>query len=489
MPGIYRLDSSQFRAWRENVPQLIGPGGRIVRAVEGAEEAALFPIVQRAKKTRESIHCRMQYPIDGVKHSKGPRETRVVKVDVVRTGPSADQFVVNVYIDGARYVTGRDIICARLLAKHGEVTLKRPNNTFLKVIRDPNVTRPKFEESHRATPAPANCECKDWGDPHPGRHHRVCPQNAKSPLHERAQEGPVRAPVPIDEVFLSLAAPSPTSPTANQPAGVTTTRSAPVAPANDVPTPDACTNGCLEWALPRGARQEDGQHNPICQYYEAYKAKTVLEEPMYIMDLDAGKRVRKATVAEAAQAAVNLKKFGASTIEIGGGVYAVLPSETGIAAQRLAHEKVKTRMAQKPVAARRAPTAEANVTIIETVGEGADYGEPEPVPHVYASDVAESLDHIDPGIEAHDLSATEAGELVFEAPPEPEPEIQNFDHLPLAEDILSPNAQSMRTQSDFVPPPGPVRVSDMRAIVEPTSQDEVDAGILSRFAPPPGIDL
>lgn len=190
MKGHVKLTTAEHRAWRVNKAQWVSSKGVVLRAVTPEEEQAIFPIVERVKRTgkTETLPAVAVYKVrDGrgaiVEH-KQPME---VTVRATRTGREANSFLLDVFVGGNRYVKGREIIAKRMLRRHGECILFQPNGKRLMVVRDPKIARPSYVESQRTVPHPDHCGCRAFSDRRePGRHHIACEWNAKAPPHEQA---------------------------------------------------------------------------------------------------------------------------------------------------------------------------------------------------------------------------------------------------------------------------------------------------------------
>lgn len=191
MPRTVKLTSADARAWRENRPQWVNKKGYVLRAVTPEEERALFPAMERVKQFKQSGKVR----VEAIYKVAEPETNRIIEqkvpmevvVQVTKTGRDALAYVYNLFVNGNRYVKGREVLRSRILAKHGECILQGPNGKQMAVLRDPRVNRPTFGESQRSAPAPERCHCRGFKDnPDAGRHHAACEWNVKAPPHERA---------------------------------------------------------------------------------------------------------------------------------------------------------------------------------------------------------------------------------------------------------------------------------------------------------------
>lgn len=191
MPRTVKLTSADARAWRENRAQWVSPKGFVLRAVTPEEEKAVFPALGQVKRFKQSGHCSVQAIYKTVDPATGAvREQPVpmeVMVRVTKTGRDENSYLYDLFVNGNRYVKGRDVLRSRILEKHGEAILQGPNGKQICVLRDPTVNRPTFAESQRSAPSPERCHCKGFKDnPDVGRHHIACEWNMKAAPHERA---------------------------------------------------------------------------------------------------------------------------------------------------------------------------------------------------------------------------------------------------------------------------------------------------------------
>lgn len=191
MPRTVKLTSADARAWRENRAQWVNPKGYVLRAVTPEEEKAVFPALKRVEQFKQSGKCN----VEAVYKVQDPATNQLVEqrvpmevvVRVTKTGRDANAFLYDLFVNGNRYVKGRDVLRSRILEKHGECILQGPNGKQICVLRDPRVNRPTFGESQRSAPSPDRCHCRGFKDnPEIGRHHAACEWNMKAPPHERA---------------------------------------------------------------------------------------------------------------------------------------------------------------------------------------------------------------------------------------------------------------------------------------------------------------
>lgn len=258
-----------MRRWRENRPRLVNQEtGAVLRDATSSESRADF----EARKNKK----RLTVLADGVKHEVVP---------------------------------DRDIMRQEFLDLFGECQLRRSNGTFLAMIRDPNVKRPDPKKT-KVAPEPEQCECRDWGNPHPGKHHKVCPWNRYAPAHQR---GDIVAPTRVHKQRM----PADTT----QMTVVTDEVNRPVQSPNKIviPSPEECV--CRDWLKPPQA--DPNQHHPICEWHDRWLKKVKGLEGMFVIDLDSGDALRPATNDEIDEAQRNEQEDGAGIITIGNKQYAV----------------------------------------------------------------------------------------------------------------------------------------------------------------------
>lgn len=314
MAKIIRMSPSEAREWRQNIPQLIRPDGTVERAVTQAEESAIQALVNRAKKSRNSLEAEVL------------GKPLVVKLHA--TGNGRDHFYMEVFYDIAnvegkeiplKKVAGRDVIKSYFTKLHGQdVQLKHPNGTFAGMARLEGVERPTYLESGRLAPKPENCTCRDWGDSHPDQHHPACPYNAMAPHDERGtptKTARQMTKVPPAPANVRLTAQDPEVTQVKVQAPITKSPSA----VTEAPAPDNCQ--CTPWVKPHGAPKD--KHHPVCQYFRAWELKNRV--PRNLVDLETGTVIRPATVEEIGEAEVREAKTGSPLIIIGEATYAVLP--------------------------------------------------------------------------------------------------------------------------------------------------------------------
>lgn len=277
------LSSAQYREWRENVPWLVDAEARPIRKARPQEVDAEF----QARQNRRLF--RLLYQGEPVS-----------------------------------IVPGREVMRRKLLAVHGECQVRAYNGRVLCIVRDPSVERPKFTDSVQLAPHPDLCVCRQWGSPHPGRHHEICEWNRYAPGDQRGDiVVPRRVHAPTMDHRLTTRGPDVNALPVNQ-------RPRVIAEPQP-PEPAACVCRRDKWQTVPGDDPE--LHHPVCQWYEAHKRARAAGPQQYIIDLDSGEPLRQATNAEVTEAAAALAEGGASLITIGTDQYAVGPLPTDEAAQ------------------------------------------------------------------------------------------------------------------------------------------------------------
>lgn len=224
MAKSVRLDVNSARAWVHAHYLLVNDQGDVVRPAKAAEVAQLG--VAQARK----------------------RDLRIMVGE-----------------QRCRFISSREIMKRNLFAQHGDCILKWPNGKFIATVRDPKLDRPKFQTSvERSAPNPTECECKTWGEPHPGRHHVACQWNRYAPKLEKADPKTrlTEEPIVLSEKDIP-----------EEPAAKTTavpTRAFLDSHTVRAPAPEDCV--CREWQWPDGLAHAG--HHPICQFFEDTGANT-----------------------------------------------------------------------------------------------------------------------------------------------------------------------------------------------------------------------
>jgi len=313
---VVKLKKEDIAEWRSNVSHLVDEEGHLKSKLDRPLENALSQVVRSARSQRKSISQKV-----GI----GSRE-HVIAVTVTRAGLDANDLSLSPTIDGLRVVSGRDVVCARMLQEHGECQLRLQNGVILKVVRNPEIHRPTLKESQQIAPKPEHCPCKTWGHPHPGTHFSTCQWNRLAPPEERAptdklDEEEVRM-LPT-EAFAGLRPRAPVVPQTNPIAARVDPRAV-VVQAVELDSPDTCRNGCLEWATPKGFPIAQGQHHPTCNFYKPWMLKTAREVPRWLVDLHTGQKVRVATDSEIGEADVTAQRTGSPIILVEEVPYAVI---------------------------------------------------------------------------------------------------------------------------------------------------------------------
>lgn len=313
---IVKVNKDFLAKWRANVAHLVDDDGHLVCELERPLANHLATVTRSARSQRKSITQKV---------AVGSKE-HTIAVTVQRNGINADDLSLTPTIDGHRVVTGREVLCAQMFQEHGECQLRWPNNVILKVIRDPNVHRPTFQESQQIAPRPEHCPCKNWGTPHPGTHYPTCQWNRLAPPDERAPSDQVpeeEVRVLPTEAFETLKSRAPVNP-ATTPVAARVDPRAVVAEPPALDPPESCRNGCLAWATPKGFPIPSGQHHPTCTFAKPWAIKTAREIPRWLVDLHTGLKVRLATNEEIGEADVTAQRTGQPIIHIEEVPYAVI---------------------------------------------------------------------------------------------------------------------------------------------------------------------
>lgn len=360
MAKIVRLTGAEQRKWTRNSQVILSGDGSPLREVTENEQRAIVELTRHMRVKRTSASAR----------SPGESSTVAVHVETDERGrPTAARFT----IDGMELTDTRSVMRSELLQKHGECQLRWTNGKVMTTIRDPRITRPTAKDALRSSTAPNNCVCKDWGDPHPGRHHRVCQENQKAPPEERGDLGMDGGPVHVSEAEVEILEAGSISHGSREDAGqapfgqkktgqrllstgatVGTVESAPV-----VVTPPAayapadCPNSCASWVRHDGKTEG---HHPICKYADAWAAAS--RPPMVLVDIDSGEVLRDAKIDEIGEAEASEKRTGAATVKIGDQLFLVMPrSDAGEPPE----EAKLNELEGKPVNPPKAPPGEVKI--------------------------------------------------------------------------------------------------------------------------------
>ncbi len=371
MPITVKLSSADARAWRSNQAQWVSPDGYVLRPVTPEEEKAIFPAVERVKAVGRSgrVSVEAEYRIQDettgtISLKKVPME---VMFRVTQTGREKQNFLIDVFVNGNRYVKGREIMEKRYLEKYGnDCILQGQNGKRIKVLRDPNVRRPGFAESQRTSPSPQNCHCRGFKDnPDMGRHHMACEWNTRAPTHERAlPTAAAQLPVSVldsSAPLLSLSFQSdpmqaPVYARPQQPVGVTSTRSPVASLEEELKSPKECDNDCRGfqagtegWRWPAGRRAEPNQHHPMCKLEPAWRRHVTAEKRMMLFDLDRRVEVREATSDEIAQGEIEQQRSGITAVKVGSQMYALVEAGKGLTPKVLERTTAKVEgLAREP---------------------------------------------------------------------------------------------------------------------------------------------
>lgn len=358
---IVKITPLQTREWRRNAPVLLAPSSDVdvVRPLTEKEVRVFVELEKRARHTREA---QLYTEEEGT-----PKEQRF-EIELVEAAQNT--IAMRKKIDGLVVGSGREIFKRRMLLKYGECQMRSFTGRFMGAIRDPSKIRPTVGVPLN-TPKPENCSCQEWagpdGLPHPGRHHRVCPWNAKAPLEERALDAggiivdkaaPEGAPLvkkPEPEVefpgefrsvgraappnvpsgLLGMHQPRPAPMVVVQPVTLPEGKilNPPVAqvaetvatkpPEEEMPTPDKCS--CQEWIRPDGSKADGTDHHPMCKWKQKWDARGTVDK--VLVDLETKEILRRASPEELEEAS---GKGGYCMV--GGKPYGVVPAGEPVSA-------------------------------------------------------------------------------------------------------------------------------------------------------------
>lgn len=314
---IVRLPMDLVAEWRTNYRHPVDDDGTVHEPISFDLEQACTRVEKTARANRRTHE--LSVVIAGTRYE--------IAATVERVGQSSDDFLIELRIDGRRVVSARDIICAQMLEQHGECQLRHSNGVIIKIVRDPEIKRTTFKESLQIAPRPEHCPCASWGRAHPGTHHHTCRWNSVAPPAERAPE-PEKATTPkkLSALATRKSTSVPTQATAAKPQSVLSSRA--VVETLEVKAernpPASCENGCRSHALPKNSVLEEGQHHPMCPYYEHWKLKTKKSVANFLVDLSTGEKVRPATEQETAEAEVARRRSGSPIVQVDSTPFAVL---------------------------------------------------------------------------------------------------------------------------------------------------------------------
>lgn len=293
MAKIIRLKGFEQRRWF-SASSVITLGDGTARELTRRENDVVFQLARFVRDKRQSARAKVPGEASTI-------EARLEKIE----GSTASE--VRFYVDGSLVESVRDVMSRELLATHGECQIRMTNGKFLAAIRDPAKKRAAPGDVLRSAPRPESCICKDWGDPHPGRHHPICEFNLKAAPEERG-EGSVHGNIEIMKPGAAKALP-PAPPSPIEPRTPTV-----------LPSPSECA--CKAWNKPEGS--DPAEHHPICEWHDEWKNRERGGE--VLASVASGKPVRAATADEIKAADENEQKNGSRIIDVDGESYAVVPA-------------------------------------------------------------------------------------------------------------------------------------------------------------------
>jgi hypothetical protein len=285
MPStIVKLCSSDARAWAHNQPVWIEENGEVARPVTRAEQHAISRALERSARVSQSF--REQLPLLPPGRSSLPRnltakeKAQVPKLDCAfQVQQVGKKRVVTVFTGTLRYVTGRELLAARLLADHGESILHGRNGKQIAVLRDPFINEREPRE-----PGP---RVQFSRDPHASEAPKTI---AKTPPPRNVQHGA------------------------------------------QARSPAQCPNDCRgkrggnEWSLSKDAiPPSENEHHPMCNFAPAWaRTLTPHETGWVIYDFERAEIAREASAAEVAEANKRLNELGVAQVTISERVFGVL---------------------------------------------------------------------------------------------------------------------------------------------------------------------
>ena len=333
----------------------MSPAGNVVRPVTPKEEEALSNAKKRVRAVGKSGSANIGF---------GAEEKRA-RFEVVKTGPKRDAFVIETYLDGLRYVKGRDIITARIVAQHGECILLGTNGKRLTIARDSRRVRALADARIRAASKTGGSLGEHLDDIMAERgldpvgvgpygvkfgDHELPPHQRRNRTNRHRRTRSIKkssrviadAAMPNDSRDFAL---SPDGhrmshaeqsfranmkpPTAALHQAASLPKRKPVSEA--VYSPDDCPNDCrgfkngtAGWAWPPQALKKDDLHHPTCQYAAAWKRANQKGPVQVLYDLDRRRELRPATDQEIAEAEQHAKAYGTPAVTIGSRQYAVI---------------------------------------------------------------------------------------------------------------------------------------------------------------------
>lgn len=341
---ILRLVPADARTWRENRSVLVDAEGNKVRLIELVETRVLSDLQKKCRHTRQPLQVDVDQILDGKK------VTTRIAISFKEVAPRQPPVIVS-KVDGHEVVDGREFFKREVFKAHGECQLRDHTGRFMCAVRDPHAKRPTAKDAQRHAPRPDHCQCRTWGEPHPGRHHIVCEWNTKAPIEEQAVPTGATAATLVDQKLLpgtrpvekpsilqtkvrKNAAESGVQPTASPNMPAPAVRQLAIAP-------EACL--CKSFAMPDGSVKPEGVHHPICQNREAWELQAMPKR--FLVHVDTGQVMRQATKEE-----IDAASGEHPYITIGDDQYAVL-LETEVmpeGAKKVVPEKTETE--SEPVA-------------------------------------------------------------------------------------------------------------------------------------------
>jgi hypothetical protein len=300
--------------------------GDHVRLIELSETRVLSELQKRARATRQPQETDFKVMT--------PNGEVTSKLAVTFRELAPRTTVMFSTIDGYEVVEGREFFTRQVLKVHGECQLRSHTGLFMRAVRDPHLSRPTAKDAQRAVPRAEHCQCKGWGNPHPGRHHPSCENNAKAPLEEQALPDDSSMSMTSHRVLVdNRPAEKPSvlqTKAAHRPNAAEATAQAQsvIAAASQPSVPDPMTCICKDFVMPHtGAKRPDGVHHPLCQHKDAWDAMHLPK--MFLVSLSTGTVGRRATAEEIREASGD-KGY----VTIGSEQFGVLPEEEILGAKK-----------------------------------------------------------------------------------------------------------------------------------------------------------
>lgn len=300
MPSIVKLSSGDARAWRQNQPVWINAQGDVVRAVTREEQHAISRALARSSRITQSFRQTLTIlPLNtnGRSVRSGAQKLARTMECAFEVGYVGQQRVVNVFHGDQQYMTGRQILAARLLADHGESILHGAGGKCIAVLRDPFIQE-REPSTGRRVQWSRSVEQKAPRAP------RLAKERGVSPVRQRPRRLPALPPAP------------------------------------KLYSPERCPNDCRglrgnsAWYVPKGATPPpEGHHHPTCKFARDWAATLQPAGERFVLyDLEQSRIMRLATADELALAREQEQRTGSLQVTLQEQVYAILPEPEALQA-------------------------------------------------------------------------------------------------------------------------------------------------------------